>query len=175
MPDNLLHPTPEIKNVFWNIVELPFQDEDTELQFTNPVVTAEWFAKLTHTIADLGGKAETLEEEIANLKVHLRRAESDLSRFRRTILADSYSKITKSADKIVQDAFVLLMSKELGRDKELSTLENDVEDLRQQIEVREPRKDQLYTRLKILKDSEDAAKQYLDHEKLQMRMTQRGF
>ncbi len=149
---------------------MPQQSEDPELEFTNRVVTAEWFAQQTQVIAELGGKAEVLDEEIANLQVHLRRKERELQNVRLSILARCYGKITKSADKVVQEAFIRSMAVELKETDTLTKLDLELEDIRQEIEIREPRRDQYYTRLKILKDSQESARQYLDHEKLQTRI-----
>jgi hypothetical protein len=111
----------------------------------NSVVAAEWFAKKTSDIAYLNGQAEILTEEIENLKVHKRRKETSFARFRRRLLADHYDKITKSADKEIQAAFLLKISKESRIDYEaLLKFEDDLEEINRAIEVREPRRDQLH-------------------------------
>jgi chaperonin cofactor prefoldin len=167
--DKLIITTPTETDPFWEGVVLPHQAEDSEVSFTNPVVTAEWFAEKTSTISELGGQAEAIEEEVANLKIHLRRAESSLSKLKRRILAASYEKITKSADRTIQDAFVIRQAKELGWEEEFNNIEDMLEEIRREIEIREPARDRLYLRLKTLKDSQESARHYLDFEKLEMR------
>jgi hypothetical protein len=162
-------------DLFWDSVELPQQDEDKDFPLVNSVVAAEWFAKKTSDIAYLNGLAEILTEDIENLKVHKRRKETTFARFRRRLLADHYDKITKSADKEIQAAFLLKISKESRIDYEaLLKFEDDLEEINRAIEVREPRRDQLHARLKALRDSQDAARQYLDFNKLEMRLGQQG-
>jgi hypothetical protein len=155
---------------FWLRVELPFQAEDDEVQFVNPVVAAEWFAQKTQDIAYLNGLAEAIEEEVANLKVHRRRAEHAFAKFRRRLLASNYAGITKSADKEIQAAFLLKIAEQQGKLDELETHEEEIEQIVRMIEVREPRRDQFYARLKAIKDSVESAKQYLDFSKLEMRL-----
>jgi hypothetical protein len=167
-----LVPVPDDNQIdpFWAEVKLPFQADDKEFEFTNDVVTAEWFAKNTETIAHLSGLAEVLEEEIANLHVHLRRKEYFLTRVKNRLLAKNYTKITKSADKSIQDAFVRYQVTEEGKEAEYEMMEQEIEDIRRMIEVREPRRDQLYSRLKALRDSQESARHYLDHAKLEKRL-----
>lgn len=177
MDEKLLVDTPSKIDIdlFWDSVELPQQDEDKDFPLVNSVVAAEWFAKKTSDIAYLNGLAEILTEEIENLKVHKRRKETTFARFRRRLLADHYDKITKSADKEIQAAFLLKISKESKIDHEaLFKFEDDLEEITKQIEVREPRRDQLHARLKALRDAQDAARQYLDFNKLEMRLNNQG-
>lgn len=162
-------------DLFWDSVELPQQDEDKDFPLVNSVVAAEWFAKKTSDIAYLNGLAEILTEEIENLKVHKRRKETSFARFRRRLLANNYDKITKSADKEIQSAFLLKIAQEdKNEETRLLRFEDELEEVTKQIEVREPRRDQLHARLKALKDSQDAARQYLDFNKLEMRLNQQG-
>lgn len=166
-------PVPEDSSVdpFWQGVRLPFQEDDREFEFVNDVVTAEWFAKNTETIAHLSGLAEVLEEDIANLYVHLRRKEYDFSKFKNRLLSENYGKITKSADKVIQEAFLRhLVADDEKLSTEMDALENEIEHIRRLIEVREPRRDQLYSRLRALRDSQESAKHYLDHAKLEKRL-----
>lgn len=163
-------PTTDQVAAFWEQLPLPHQTDDNALQFTNDIVTAEWFAKNTKVIAELAGLAEVLEEDIANLRVHLRRHEYELYRFKTKVLAQHYDRITKSADRVIQDAFLRRVVAETQQERELSAIEETIEDLRKRIEIREPRRDQLYSRLKALRDAQDSAKQYLDHAKLERRI-----
>src|SRR4051812_44920862 len=103
-------------DLFWDSVELPQQNEDQDFPLVNSVVAAEWFAKKTSDIAYLNGLAEILTEEIENLKVHKRRKEAAFGKFRRGLLADNYDKITKSADKEIQAAFLLKIARESSKD-----------------------------------------------------------
>ena len=175
MTEKLLSELPDKNDIdrFWDTVELPHQEEDANYPLVNPVVASEWFAKKTTDIAYYGGLAEILTEQIENLKVHRRRKEVEFAKFRRRILANVYDKITKSADKEIQAAFLLKAAREAGKEAELDQLEEELEQIVRQIEVREPRRDQLYARLKSMKESQDAARQYLDYNKLEMRIQQR--
>jgi hypothetical protein len=155
---------------FWAQVALPHQTEDASFEFTNDVVTAEWFAQKTASIAHLSGLAELLQEEIANLYVYLRREEYALYRFRVKLLSEHYDKLTKSADKEVRDSFIRRMASETGRLAVLEAHEDTINDLRRRIEVREPRRDEFYARLKALQLSQESARQYLDHAKLEKRL-----
>lgn len=176
MPDNLLFTFPEgtQSDQFWKTVELPFQTDDRDFQFVNPVAAAEWFAKKTSDISYLNGMAELLEEEIANLKVHLRRKDEDLSRLRRKLLAGAYDRVSKSASTEILNAFVLKLAQDEGRGPKMTELEEEKEDIVRSIEVREPRRNQLYARLKAIRDSQDAARQYLDYNKLEQRLQSGG-
>src|SRR3954467_10046234 len=109
MPENLLFTFPQEPqtDAFWKTVELPFQTDDRNFQFVNPVAAAEWFAKKTSDISFLNGLAEILEEEIANLKVHLRRKDEEIGRVRRRLLANAYDRIAKSAGTEILNSFVL--------------------------------------------------------------------
>lgn len=176
MPENLLFLFAEEPHTdaFWKTVELPFQEDDQQFQFVNPVAAAEWFAKKTSDISYLNGLAEILEEEIANLKVHLRRKDEKLGRFRRKLLANAYDRVSKSASTEIQNAFVLKLAEDEGKGVEFCSLEEDREELVRSIEVREPRRNQLYARLKAIRDAQDAARQYLDYNKLEQRLNSGG-
>lgn len=176
MPENLLFKFPEgtQSDEFWKTVELPFQTDDRNFQFVNPVAAAEWFAKKTSDISFLNGMAELLEEEIANLKVHLRRKDEELNKLRRRLLSGAYDKISKSASTEILNAFVLTLAEAGGKGIKLTELEDQKEEIVKSIEVREPRRNQLYARLKAIRDSQDAARQYLDYNKLEQRLNAGG-
>jgi hypothetical protein len=176
MPDNLLFTfTQEPQtDTFWKTVELPFQTDDQNFQFVNPVAAAEWFAKKTSDISFLNGLAEILEEEIANLKVHLRRKDEEIGRLRRRLLANAYDRIAKSAGTEILNSFVLKLAEDDSKGPQLAKMEEEKEELVRSIEVREPRRNQLYARLKAIRDAQDAARQYLDYNKLEQRLNAGG-
>lgn len=163
-----------MKDDFWKNLVIPFQEEDEEFQFANPVVVGQYFLKAVGTAAYLGEQAESLTEQVGNLRVQLDRKKRDLSKFRRSVLAAYYKEITKSASSEVQDAFIEKKADEMGRLKEMQDLEEEIENLVRELEIREPRLDQYRTRLKLLENSLNWGKQYLDFEKLMIRSTNYG-
>jgi hypothetical protein len=170
--EGLIYALPEgvRPDAFWNAVKLPHQTEDPTVDFVNAVVAAEWFAAATATIAEVGGLSEMLEEEIANLKVHKRRAEDDLAVFVRRIKAKHYKAMTKTADRSVQETFVYAMAVDDGTVGVLEELEGRVKDLVKRIEVRTPRLAQFHERMEKLKLAMESTRQYLDYQKLEMRV-----
>lgn len=158
-------------DTFWEDMVIPFQEEDEEFQFANPVVVSQQFVKAIGTASYLGKQAEILTEQIGNLKVTLDRFKRERDKLRRRILANHYKEITKSASSEIQDAFIYKMAQEDGLSKELLEIEAEIEDLTREIEVREPRVDQYKTRLRLLETSMNWGKQYLDFDKLIIRST----
>jgi hypothetical protein len=158
-----------MQDKFWEELVIPFQEEDGNFQYANPVVVGQYFIKAVGVAAFLGQQAETLTEQIGNLRVSLDRKKRDLAKVRRKVLSESYKEVKSSASTEVQDAFVHRKAHDLGFGVELETLENEVEALVRELEIREPRLDQYRSRLKLLELSMNWGKQYLDFEKLVIR------
>lgn len=151
---------------FWERLNIPYQEDNDDFQFVNPVVVARQFVKAVGEATTLGNMAEVLTEQLANLKVQLDRKERELRSFRREVFSKHYKEITRSAGSEIQDAFLRNKAEEDGRLPELLSLEADIESLRKEIEVREPRVDQYRLRLKMMETIMVWGKQYLDYEKL---------
>lgn len=159
---------------FWKDMVIPFQNEDDELQFANLVAVSQHFIKAVGLAAQLGEQAEALTEQLANVTITLERKQRDLSEFRKSILAKHYKRISKSAGKDVQEAFIRAMADEDGREQELIDLDAEIEKLTREIEIRTPRVAQYKARLKMLEMTMGWGKQYLDFEKLIIRSSTYG-
>lgn len=158
-------------DTFWKDFVIPFQEEDGDFQFANPVVVAQYFIRAVGTASFLGHQAEMLTEQIGNLRVKLERAKRDLAKFRRRILSRHYSEITKSASSEIQEAFLHKIIHADGEELEFKRLEDEIEALTKELEIREPRLEQYRARLKVLETSMNWSKQYLDFDKLVIRST----
>lgn len=154
---------------FWSSVTIPFQEEDAQFDFANPVIVQRQFLKLSAESAYLAEQAEVLTEQLANITIKKERKERELRNFRRQIFAKHYSSITKSASSELQDAFILNMARKDGREAELLQLEAEIETLEKELEIRKPRIDQYKARMKVIENLLTWGKQYLDYDKLVMR------
>lgn len=165
----------EERATFWNSAYVPVDEDWKEngTEFVNPVVVADMFATSTGTAAKLAQEAEVISEKLAKLDYEKGRLARQVAKIRRTIFADHYNKITKSAGAEIQDAFILSMADE-GQKALLLSLEEDIEDRLDKIGRLTPRLERVRYRLKVLERNMDWAKQYLDHEKLQMRIFEAG-
>lgn len=153
-------------DAFWETLNIPIQVEDDGFQFVNPVVMAQRFVHAMGQAALLGSQIETLTEQIANLTVNRDRKVRELRKLRREVLANAYTKLTKSAPSEIQEAFVLKAAAEQGRQDEFTALEAEIEYLERELESRTPRIGVYKARLKTLELAMNWGKQYLDFDKL---------
>jgi hypothetical protein len=164
----------QAQDPFWSDFVIPFQEEEGDFEFANPIQVQRHFLKATAHAAYLAEQAERESEQMANLEVQKARAERELLKLRRALLASAYSGITKSAGTEIQDAYLLKVARDEGREEDMLRWEGEVEDLLRKLEVRRPRLDKLRHRLKLLEKKADWAKQFLDYEKMLQRIESSG-
>jgi DNA repair exonuclease SbcCD ATPase subunit len=155
---------------FYDRLAVEINDENDDFEFANRVVVAEHFLRLQGMAAQLTAKSTALTSEVANFDVHLNRKQRELKRLRRSLLARNYSRITKTAKDEVQDAFIIMLAEESNQLEEIHSLEQDIEELTQKIEARTPRLNEFKSDLKAVERTAEYCKQYLDYEKLEMRV-----
>lgn len=160
---------------FWSSAYVPVDEdwEETGTEFVNPVVVADMFALATGMAAKLAQEAEVISEQIANLEFEKAKLMRQLAKIRRTIFADHYNKITKSASAEIQDAFIMAMADE-GQKKQILALEDEIEDCVQKIGRLTPRLEKIRFRLRTLEKNMEWAKQFLDYDKMQARIHMQG-
>lgn len=157
---------------FYERVALPFNDEDPNFEFVNDVIASEHFVRLQHLLSKLTERIKDLANEVHNLEIHRNRATREIQKIRKVLFARNYSRITKSADKEIQDAFIFLVASEAGDEilSQLSALEDEVENITREIEIRQPRLNEYRNDMKLIEKVGDYVKQYLDAEKLRMKI-----
>lgn len=156
---------------FYRAVRVPFNGEDQEFEFVNQVVVAEHFIRLQDLVAEINERSLDLTNELRNLEVHLKRRTRDLAKVRRTLMARNYSRLTKTADKDVQEAFILMVAEENPTFlAQMNEIESDIEDLTQKIESRKPLIEEFKDKQKLVEKIAEYAKQYLDFRKLEIRI-----
>ncbi len=159
------------KPEFYDLLSVAINEEDDDFEFANRQVVAEHFLRLQQMAAQVVARATALTAEIATLEVHKKRFARELKQIRRQVLAANYAKITKTATPEIQDAFVFLC---LQDDPDLLTkfggLEAELEEVTREIESREPRLTEFKDDLKAIERTAEYCKQYLDYEKLDMRI-----
>jgi len=159
-------------DTFWDSIEIPFQELEEDVQFVNPVVVANGFMKAAAQAKALGEKMEVLSEQMANLNIALERKRREMAKLRRDLLAAHYTKITKSAPSEVQEAFLITVANTEGRLPDLLAIEQEIERLTRELEIREPRLNQYKARLRMLETIVGWGKQYVDYDKLLLRLEQ---
>jgi hypothetical protein len=160
---------------FWSRAFVPVDEnwQESGTEFVNPVVVADMFAAATAISARLAQEAEIISEKLAKLEYEMAGYEREVAKIRRTIFADNYSKITKSAGSEIQDAFVLAMATNEQR-LELTTHEEEIATRKDKIGRLTPRLDRLRYRLRVLEKNMEWAKQYLDFDKMLTRINMQG-
>lgn len=150
---------------FWEDIKIPFQENDDNFQFVNPVAVAQKFAKASGILSFLSKQAEVLTEQIATYTIRLEEARRKLRGLRREVLSKHYKEISKSAGSEVQEAFIYNKATEDGCVTELLEIEAEIESLTGMIASRQPRLDQFRARQKTLIQNMEWAEQYLNFEK----------
>lgn len=160
---------------FWNSAYVPVDEDWKEngTEFVNSVVVADMFATSTGTAARLAQEAEVISEKIAKLEYEKGKVSRQIAKLRRTIFAEHYNKITKSAGTEIQDAFVLSMADE-GQRQLLLSLEDSVDESQDKIGRLLPRLERVRYRLKVLEKNMEWAKQFLDYDKMLTRIHNGG-
>lgn len=154
------------KDKFWDALPIPYQTEDEEYEFANPVVVQQQFLRLSRATAVVCQEAEDVTSEIADLENDKSEVQLELSNLRRQLFAANYKQITKSASSEVQDAFILTTARDCGREEELADLEEMVADLESRIRRLKPVQAKLWNRQNMIKQTFDYGKNYLDFEKV---------
>ena len=161
-------------DTFWEDIQIPYQEDNKDFQFTNPVAVSQHFVKSVGRLAQVAEQAEVLTDQIATITVHMERRERDLKMLRRKILAKHYKSITKSAGSEIQEAFVRLKAEEEGLLSALESIEAEIEKDRRELEIRIPRVAKLRSRMKAIETTLIWGKQHLDFEKILMRTQHNG-
>lgn len=165
---------------FYQQVVVPFNEEvgqdsqGREVQFVNPVQAAEHFVRLSSMLARLTEKSALLTEQVKTLEVKRSRAQRELNKIRRKLLAGNYSRVTKTASVEVMDAFIWMVAQEVGGEipDEIERLEEEIEEFTREIERRTPRLEEYKNDQKLIERTGDYLKQFLDFSKLEMRLTE---
>lgn len=154
---------------FWEALPIPYQEEEEDVQFANPVVVQRHFLRLTRALAQTLGPAEALAEEIATLEGEKAEWQRELARIRRDLLAGSLDRIKKTTLDM-QNAFLLNVARESGREEQLEEAEAEIETREREIARRAPVLEKLRARQKAIEQVMNGGKQYLDMEKLFMKI-----
>lgn len=162
------------KDPFWNEVIIPFQEEDPEFQFANPVIVSEQFIKAVAQGARIGERSEVLVRRLKKLNSIKKDITRDLAKLKQEILAKFYSEVTKTASPDIMAAFIRRKAEEVDREdelagllKELDTVDAEIDDVQDQLDI-------LKDRMKFLDKAMDWARQFLDYDKLQQRLEDNG-
>jgi uncharacterized coiled-coil protein SlyX len=162
-------------DTFWKDFAIPFQVEDDEVSFANPVRVQRSFLEAVSELAYYGEKAERLTEQIAKLEAQRDAIRAGLRRLRREFLASEYSRITKTASSDIQEAFILNVAIQKGRDGELKEIEQTLEQKEEQLRALVPKLRKVEARMKALQRREEWAREYLNFEKLMTRLSGGAF
>lgn len=159
---------------FWNDLVIPFQEEDGDFQFANPVVVAQHFIKAVGMAAYIGQQGEDLTADIAQLKLNLTDLEDELRVFRQYIFTTYFKDIPKSGGNEVKDAFVRLKAIDDGSDTVLAILEKGITTIKRTITEKSHKESKFKAQLKLLETTMSWSKQYLDFDKMIMRSEKFG-
>lgn len=161
----------EERRQFWHDATIPVNESwiEDETNFANPVEVADMFARATGVSAMLASEAEELTEAVANAEFLKDEAALDYGRLRRQILSQNFSAIKSGWNSEAMDAFILASAKDQA--PTLLALEKAVEDAAREIRIRKPRLEKIKNRLKRLETTMEWAKQWLDYDKLMVRVT----
>lgn len=159
---------------FWEDVVIPFQEDDANFEFANPLVVSEAFLKAIAWGAQISGLAEDLFIEISKLETEKKDIDRKIAKIDRTVLSKFYSEITKTAAPEVRRAFIQNKSAEIGKDVELDALEQKRDDIQAKLDDLERKREFYKNRMRFLEKSTEWAKQYLDYDKLLERLETKG-
>lgn len=162
----------EEREAFWSKTFVPVNEDWQEngFDFVNPVVVADMFASATSIASLLAQEAEVLTEQLAHAEVDLTLAQRQLSRLRRSIFAEHFSKLKVGAKVEVQDAFIIAYGGEENVAK-LYKFETALDDAEDTVFVFKARLKKVERRLKVLQNNMEWAEQFLNYEKLLNRIT----
>lgn len=160
---------------FWKESTIPFQTEEADFQYANPVVVAQKYLWYQAQAAYLGEKAEGLTSDIGSLSIKLEDAEKGRKALRSRLLAQNYKTLTKSASSEVQDAYVLNCAITSGQlvYQEYLDFENTIKIVSKQIAEKQNLLNKYKNRMAHLRISLECATQYLNFEKHITRMDSR--
>lgn len=164
----------EQKDRFWDALPIPYQTEDGEYDFANPIVVQQHFLRLSKATAIISEKAEQLTKTLSELEDERAEEQYKLGQLRRRLFAANYKLITKSASNEIQDAFILMTARGTDQEDDLLALEERIHELDGEIRRLKPRIERLWTRQKQIQLTIDAGKQYLDYEKKLMHIENNG-
>lgn len=150
---------------FWDEFEIPYQEEEEDFDFANPVTIADHFIRAVAVLGRLSRDAEYYAEDLAKAEASRDRAKRKLSRIRREILADNHSELRSSATSEKLEAFILNKAQDAGRTNEIDELEALIEEEEQNIEDTNIDLARIKIRLKALETKMHYAEQYLNYEK----------
>lgn len=159
-------------DTFWDDLIIPVQTDDIGIEFVNPVLVAQTFIKAIGMMSYEGQLGETLTGEITGLTLMLDAKERELGRLKRKIMAKHFKGLAKSASTEVREAYLIIKAEEDGKLKQLEDAEDEIAQLKAKILAKEHECNKQKTRLKTLQIVRDWSKQYLDFDKIIMRMDQ---
>lgn len=159
----------EKEDRFFEEVIVPFNDEDESLEFINPVVVAEHFARITALNARLASQSEGGSSRLAELEADLKRENREIDKLRRKVFADNFNDVTRTAPKEIQDAFILSRADQEVLDQ-LTEHEDNKAYIEDEMDVVKAALDRIRSRMRLIEKTMDWAKQYLDYEKLLTRV-----
>lgn len=161
------------EDTFWEEYPLKYNDEDDGFEFVNLVDVAEEFVKMVSVTSRLGYDLERLTEAKANVEVEKQRAERALNTLRRTILSDGLQDVAKTSKPQILEAFILERAKQNNTEGSLLQWENKIEECEKKLEIIQPRINKVQSRLTYMKIKAENLRQYLDYQKLQLRIEEK--
>jgi hypothetical protein len=151
-------------NTFWQNLPIPYQEEDTSLDFINVVDAVQFIGKYPSEIARYASRAEELELAIGNADAVKGAAERKLARLRRTILAFHFVDYKSSFTEKATEAFIERVASPEQKE-EMIGLFDEVEAALGIIDDSRPRLAGVRGRLKALDQKFRACEQYINYEK----------
>jgi chromosome segregation ATPase len=92
---------------YFDDLTLPLNKEEPHFEFVNAVTVSDKFAEATIFNGTISREIEEATDELARLDVELEQVKRKIGKIRRQIFADNWTKVTKTADSQIQDAFIL--------------------------------------------------------------------
>lgn len=155
-------------------VPVNYEASTNGFDFVNPVEVAEMFAAATGIAAELGGQAERITSQIANVEYQLAQKEREMAKLRRLLIADNFGAVKSGWSNTVLEAFILDAAMRGGKYEHYIALENEIDAHQDNLGLLKPRHEKLKHRSRVLERNMDMAKQYLDFDKLMQRVTTHG-
>lgn len=165
---------PEFQSRFWDDFNIPWQDKDlTNYQFANPVRVQQDFLRIVTEISVEGSRKEKLMREIAQHDQKRAELERKHTRLMHSILVGCVGTLAKTANEAVRSAHIKANAT-LEERVELQALEDGIDTeeaalrrLRADLEIRS-------FRIRCLETKGNMAREYLNYEKLEMRVGMDG-
>jgi hypothetical protein len=157
---------------FFDSISLPLNTEDPEFEFVNAVTVSDKFAEATVMNGVLSREIEQAAQALAEAEHSYDIAKRNLAKLRRRIVADNYGKLTKSADRETQEAFVLAHA--YDKTELLSELEEEEELYFREKGRLKMQYDKLKARLWAFERTMTYLTEWLNNDKFRTRMHEEG-